>query len=97
MNDLLANEYSLLQNHFLPNSKLIEKARVNSSIKKKHDKPRTPYQRLLDSNELSDDIKSKLVFEHTQLNPFELKKNLELKLKKVFSLIPTTLKGRFKP
>ena len=94
MNDLLANEYSLLQNHFLPNAKLIDKKRINSSIKKKHDKPRTPYQRLIDSNELSNDIKLKLRLQHEQLNPFELKRNLEIKLKQIFGLIPLTSQVR---
>lgn len=90
MNGLLANEYSLLQNHFLPNSKLIDKERINSTIKKKHDKPRTPYQRLMDFPEVPNDIKMKLKIQHDQLNPFQLKKCIELKLKKIFALVSVT-------
>jgi hypothetical protein len=90
MNDLLANEYSLLKNHFLPNTKLISKERINSKIKKKHDNPRTPYQRLMESEFVPNDIKLRLKERHDQLNPFHLKQCIETKLKKIFSLVTVT-------
>ncbi len=41
---------NLIQNFFIPQYKLKSKVRIGSKIKKKYDKPKTPYQRLLDSN-----------------------------------------------
>ena len=49
MNDLYKNEISLLNNYFLPNFKLLEKRRVDAVIIKKHSKPETSYQRLMQS------------------------------------------------
>ncbi|KGP63757.1 hypothetical protein EP47_05915 [Legionella norrlandica] len=67
MNDLYANEISLLFNFFYPCIKLIDKVRIQSRIKKKYDKPKTPYQRLMASSCLTLDQKKiqkklKLVF-----------------------------------
>ena len=46
MNDLYANEWSLYQNHFCPNMKLLKKKRINSKYYKKYDRtPHTPYDR----------------------------------------------------
>ena len=50
MNDLYAHEVSLLFNFFYPCIKLIDKVRIQSKIKKKYDKPKTPYQRLMASS-----------------------------------------------
>jgi hypothetical protein len=36
-----------MNNYFLPNTKLKEKQRIEAKILKKHDKPATPYQRLM--------------------------------------------------
>jgi len=47
LNDLYKNEWRLYHNFFLPSVKLIEKERIRSKIIKKHDKPKTPYQRIL--------------------------------------------------
>lgn len=87
INDLYKNEWSKYQNHFIPTMKLIKKERINSQIKKQHDKPRTPYQRLLDSSDLSESQKNILKSEHVKLNPFKLKKNIELKLRNIFKVV----------
>ena len=49
-------------------------------IQKKYDKPITPYQRLIDSNSLSDYQLNSLINKKKTLNPFILKKGLEEKL-----------------
>lgn len=41
---------NLIQNFFIPQYKLKSKVRDGSKIKKKYDSPKTPYQRLLESN-----------------------------------------------
>ena len=87
MNELYKNEVSLMNNYFLPNFKLIEKQRVDSKIIKKHSKPATPYQRLLESKHISELKKKELTEIYNQLNPFELKKTIQKKLNVIFSMI----------
>jgi hypothetical protein len=90
MNDLYANEWSLYQNHFCPTMKLIEKHRINSKYKKKYDSPKTPYQRLLDSEHVSKDTKKCLQVVHLTLNPFILKQTIEKKLRLIFQHVKVT-------
>ena len=65
----------LYTNHFQPVMKMIEKTRVGSRVKKKYDKPRTPYQRVLDSD-VEEGRKEVLTKEHVKLNPAELKRQI---------------------
>jgi hypothetical protein len=90
MNDLLANEWSQFQNHFMPNTKLIKKTRINSKYKKEYDAPQTPYARLMASPDISSTAKIKLAAQHNKLNPFILKKEIERKLTAIFSLVKVT-------
>ena len=55
---------------------------------KKHDKPKTPYQRVLDadSSDVSDQDKLKLTQQLEYLNPFELKKIIDKKIEKILNL-----------
>lgn len=87
MNDLYKNEISLMNNYFLPNTKLKEKQRVEAKILKKHDKPATPYQRLMLSEHISQEKKQELISIYESINPFELKKQIQIKLDVIFSLI----------
>jgi len=64
---------------------------VGSRVKKKYDKPRTPYQRVLDSgvvesHDVEEERKEALTKEHVKLNPAELKRQitkLQDKLRKI--------------
>lgn len=94
MNDLLANEWSQYQNHFIPTAKLVNKTRINSKYKKKYDSPQTPYARLMASNYVTNEDKIKLAAQHNKLNPFILKRQIESKLAAVFSLVMVTSNGR---
>ena len=87
MNNLYSNEYSLLQNYFCPSMKLISKERINSKYRKKYDQPQTPYQRLLTSNDVTPESKQKLTANYLSLNPFELRRRIENKLKTIFKLL----------
>jgi hypothetical protein len=84
MNDLYTSEWRLFLNFFCPSVKLLEKKRVASKIVKRYDKPKTPYRRILESPDVSDETKRKLKEQYKTLNPFELRKALEVKLKKIF-------------
>jgi len=84
MNDLYANEYSLLVNFFLPSVKLQEKERVGSKIIKRHDKPMTPCDRLLASRHISTEKKQSLREMRNSLNPFLLHRGVHQKIKRIF-------------
>jgi len=84
MNALYTSEWRLFLNFFCPSVKLIEKKRVASKIVKRYDKPKTPYRRILESSDVSEETKRKLKEQYKTLNPFELRKALEVKLKKIF-------------
>ncbi len=84
LNDLYKNEFRLLNNFFLPSVKLIAKQRIGSKMIKKHDKPLTPYQRLLNSKHIDQTIKNQLTQTFESLNAFELRNIIDRKLNKVF-------------
>lgn len=87
MNDLYRNEWSLYQNHFIPTMKCIKKVKINSKYQRKFDKPKTPYQRVLDCPDISKEKKDRLKKAHQTLNPFELKRIIDKKLKRIFSYV----------
>jgi hypothetical protein len=94
MNDLYQNELSLLRNYFYPAMKIQDKIRIQSKIKKHYDKPKTPYQRLLNSSFINDLQKEKLKQTFESINPFELKQRIEAKLKNIFSYVDLKLRKR---
>ena len=87
MNDLYKNEVSQMNNFFLPNFKLIAKQRVQSKIIKKHAKPATPYQRLMNSEHIDANKKKELTEIYETLNPFLLQKAIQKKLKRIFAMV----------
>jgi len=87
INDLYLNEWSLFNNYFCPTLKLKEKQRINSRYIKKYELPQTPYQRLLDSKDVSDEAKKTLVTVYNPLNPFKLKRKIDDKLRAVFHIV----------
>ena len=87
INHIYKNLWNPLWNYFTPVMKLKEKTRVGGKIIKKFDKPKTPYQRLLDSGVLTTEQSTNLINTYDLLNPFELKKELEKQLKWFFRLV----------
>lgn len=87
MNDLYANEFSLLTNYFLPTMKLTEKKRVGSKIVKKYTAPLTPAQRLLNHPNVPKQTKDQINLNMTTLDPFVLRKQIQQKLQVIFKLI----------
>ena len=61
-----------IQNFFIPQFKLKSKVRIMAKIKKKHDAPRTPYERVLSDPKVSDQQKRALREKYQSLNYFEL-------------------------
>lgn len=69
--------YRLYVNHFLPVQKLVAKVREGSKVKKVYDDPRTPFQRVLDSPQVSVEAKRKLRAIHSKLDVVELRRQLD--------------------
>jgi hypothetical protein len=88
MNDLYAQEWSQFTNHFKPTFKLLKRdKRGNKTVRVYEPMPQTPCQRLLASPDIAEAAKVKLRQEHAALDPFELKKNIECKLKNFFTVL----------
>lgn len=87
LNNLYAKEWRLFHNFFCPSVKLIAKERCGSKTIKRHDSPKTPYQRIIDSPYIQDSVKTLLAKQLETLNPFLLRKIMDKKIKKIFSNI----------
>jgi hypothetical protein len=85
LNNLYKNEWRLFHNFFLPSIKLTDKERIGSKTIKHHDSPKTPYQRIMESIYITEETKLCLSKQLETLNPFELRKAMEAKLKKISS------------
>jgi len=83
----LYRTWGLLHNFFCPNLKLLSKTRKGAKTIRKYSPPQTPYQRLLESKHLSQEQKQKLQNRFQQLNPLQLKREIEQKLKLVLNKV----------
>ena len=81
MNDIYSNEFSLLRNHFYPTMKLDHRIMVLSRNRRIYGDPKTPYERVMMSNHVTEEQKKSLNEIHDSLDPIDLKHNLDLKLK----------------
>jgi hypothetical protein len=87
LNKLYSNEWSLFFNFFIPSVKLISKTRVGSKIVKVHDSPKTPFQRLLNSNYLKPTQKKKLIAKRDSLDPFLLQQSIKNQILNILKLV----------
>lgn len=85
LNDLYMNEWNLYFNFFIPSVKLIEKRRNGSKIIRVHDKPQTPYQRLIQSEHVDDNIKLRLAELFVTLNPVKLQQQMTVKIRNIIN------------
>ncbi len=90
LNDLYASEWRLFHNFFCPSVKLISKERVGSKTIKRHDAPKTPYQRLTASPHIDPSTKRRLSQALSSLNPFHLRRAMERKLQRIFTCCDNT-------
>lgn len=84
--DILNELYDVLRlytNFFLPVQKLIRKERIGSNVKKIHDKAKTPYQRVLDAEDVLPETKEKLRQQYKTLNLVLLKRQIDAILKRL--------------
>lgn len=87
MNTLYQTEWNDYFNFFIPSVKLIEKKRIRSKIIKKYDQPKTPYQRIIESELIDENTKQKLNNKLKILNPFKLQKQMKTKIQLILKLV----------
>jgi len=87
LNNLYTSEWNLYFNFFIPSVKLIQKVRVGSKIIKKYDKPKTPFQRLMESDYIDQKTKDELKKQLESLNPFELQKRMKEKITAIINIV----------
>lgn len=86
LNDLYRNYLNYFINYFIPSVKLISKERQGSKIKKKYDKPKTPYQRICESKYIDKEKKNELHKILNKLDPFKLQEIINQKIDKIIKL-----------
>lgn len=86
INDLYGHELRLYKNFFQPVMRLREKIRIKGAIKRKYDKSKTPYQRLMASDQIDEKMKEKLKSLYVSLNPAGLKRKIDGKLEKLYQI-----------
>ena len=64
----------------MPSVKLQAKERIGSKIIKRHDSPKTPYQRIFASKFIPPHTKRTLKEQFKALNPFKLRKTIDEKI-----------------
>jgi hypothetical protein len=67
----------LYKNFFQPTIKLVEKIRVGGKIHRKYDEPRTPFQRVMESGQISKAARKSLQAKYESLNVAALHRRIE--------------------
>lgn len=93
INDLYRNELRLYKNFFQPFMGLRHKERVDGKPRRRYARPQTPYRILRESGRLSPDKVRELYALYHSLNPAELKRRIDRKLKKPYALYEKKKKG----
>jgi len=86
INSLYQNELGLYKNFFQPVMKLKEKIRDKGKVHRKYDTPKTPYQRIMESEQIAQETKEKLTKIYQRLNPAELKRRIDEKIHRLFKV-----------
>jgi len=93
INDLYRNELRLYKNFFQPVMRLERKERVDGKTRRRYAKPKTPYRILRESGQLPPETLKKLDELYRSLNPADLKRRIDKKLKMLFTLYEKKRKG----
>ena len=71
-------------NFFLPSAKCTERKRIGSKIVKKYDNAQTPYERMLEQECVSEEMKTTLKKHYAELNPVALRKEVAMLKRTIF-------------
>ena len=83
INALCKGALGLLLNHFLPTQKLTGKERVDGRVVRKYGPAQTPYARVLNAPEVSEQKKEQLKAAHQANNPMALSRQIEQEKKQI--------------
>jgi len=85
----LYNLEDLISNFFLPSQKLIEKVKDEKGrvVRKKHDRAKTAYQRLLADERVSHNVKKQLMKMYNELNLVELRRESDILKDQLFRTV----------
>ena len=86
LNDLYREKLRLYKNFFQPVMKLVSKERIGGRVKRKYDVPQTPYQRLMESGQISEQQREELERLYLSLNPAELKRRIDARLDELWEV-----------
>lgn len=86
LDTLYKNELNYFLNFFISSFKLLRKQRIGSKIKKIHQEPKTPYEKLWESEYTDKKTKMRLYKISKILNPFELQRLIKHKINTVLTL-----------
>jgi len=86
INGLYRNELRLMMNLFQPSVKLMRKTRVGSRLRRHYDQPQTPLDRLRASKVGKSKKAAALTEMRNKIDPFELSRSIERKLKLIYEL-----------
>jgi hypothetical protein len=73
-------------NFFQPSLKLIAKECIGNQITKRYDTAKTPYQRILERQDIPLETKARLMNLYVQLNPAELRRQIDQKTAKLWKI-----------
>jgi len=73
-------------NFFQPSFKLIAKERIDNKTIKRYDPAKTPYQRVLERQDISLPAKARLMNLYLQLNPAQFRRQMDLKIAKLWKI-----------
>jgi hypothetical protein len=80
------DDLRLYINFFQPSLKLIAKERIDKKIYKRYDPAKTPYQRVLERQDISLESKARLMHLYVQLNPAELRRRIDQKTARLWKI-----------
>jgi hypothetical protein len=80
------DDLRLYINFFQPSLKLVAKERMGNKIIKRYDTAKTPYQRVLERQDISLEAKARLAHLYVQLNPAELRRRIDQKIAQLWKI-----------
>ncbi len=85
--EAIYEQLRLYSNFFQPVLKLISKERVDNKTIRRHDVATTPYQRVLQAEQVSLEVKASLINLYLQLNPVTLRQEIDSLVGKLWKVI----------
>jgi len=86
---LLQSVYETLRlyvNFFQPVLKLVGKKRIGNKVVRRHDQAKTPYQRILASDQVPVTVKARLAHQYVKLNPVQLRQDIDKKVARLWKI-----------